>query len=286
MEFKSVIEGLGVGAAPWVAGLFFLWMMAKWAVQTDLIGWPARSRRQRRADLFDSYEKMAALGPVDETVRTRVRQKMSLLLEGEAEMWLPASAENGTEPGLEAEVDVGGEEADVPWREVMEAVGVPAWMVALHRFAGLGAAAFEYSAIAILVWVAFWLPWSMFEAGLWPLGLAFMFIPMALVKSGLLGLAKRFPARLGFIGRGVVAWVERTRWVRSGWAVLSDWMFWQSGPLFVLGMGTAMMLSSGGVLWVFVLAFGVAALWSAKLHIEKVALRRAESGPRLPLDAG
>lgn len=286
MNFKSVIEGLGLGAAPWVVGLLFLlWMVAKWAVQTDLLGWPARRRRQRRADLSDSYEKMAALGPIDESVRTRVRQEMSLLLEGKAGMWLPASAEKWGGSDVEAEVDVAGqEEGDVPWREVMEAVGVPAWMVALHRLAGVGAAVVGYAAAALLVWVAVWLPWSMFEIGAWALGCALTLIPAALVRRGLLSLAKRFPARLGFIDRGVVAWVKRTRRVRSGWAVLSDWMFWQAGPLLVLGMGTAMMLSSGE-LWVFAFAFGVAALWSAKLHIEKFALRRAESGPRLPLDA-
>lgn len=284
VDFKSIIEGVGLGAAPWVVGLFLLWMAAKWAVKTDLLGWPARSRRQKRADLADSYEKMKAFGPISEAVRGRVYREMLLVAEGGPGMWSPSSTAAGMGSDVEAEVgETDGDEDDVPWRELMVDVGVPRWMIALHRIAGLGAAALGIVAVAFMVGFAFWLPWVMFETGVWQLAVVLALIPLALVRSGLLSLAKLFPERFGFIGRASGAWIERTKRVRIAWSAVKAWMSWQAGPIFVLGAGTMLLLSSGE-LWTFAVAFFVAALWAAKSYVEKIAIRRAESDPRFPLD--
>lgn len=67
-----------------------------WVVKTDVLGFVSRRKRQRRADLLDTYEKLAAVGEVTDEERAFVVAELRASGEGLTSRSASVSRENAT----------------------------------------------------------------------------------------------------------------------------------------------------------------------------------------------
>jgi len=94
-----------LSTSPGLALLVVLAGLVTWAIKTDALGFVSRRKRQRRADVFDTYEKLASLGAL--TDEERVSVVAELREAGEGLRGLSREPEpGGDKPEAEPEVQL------------------------------------------------------------------------------------------------------------------------------------------------------------------------------------
>ncbi|MGH1348926.1 MAG: hypothetical protein ACRBN8_45760 [Nannocystales bacterium] len=269
----TLLTELGLPKAPWVLLLLFVGVAAGKVLKPGVFDWNARQRRRRRADLSDSYEKLKALGPVEESVLARLRHEMLLVAEGGPAFW-SGTAGTTEEPEESEAPSTADDDDEHDMHESMAAFGVSDGLIAAHQIIGVVGVAVGWALTAVMIGFAFWVPWMLFDMGIEVLGVALSIIPLLLLKAGLSRLIRRFPKRLSVLAALGKAWDQRTAVIRRAYGSAKQVAVWHSGSILIVGMGIVMAANAGAA-WPLVVALLIAALWSTKVHIEQLTFRRA-----------
>lgn len=228
---------------------------ATWAVKVDALGFVSRRRRQRRADVFDTFEKLEAMGALTDKDRTSLQAELREVGDGLSRPGLPAShnAEDDDEPEVHLP-PVARQTVQVA--DAVLSVFGTAMTVGVFGFFLFGGASLVWIAVnskdlTMGVMGLFIGPWLLLSAA-------------GMLVDPLRAFAARYPHRLGFVVEGLDWWERRAQPAKS----FGESAFLVVAHLGLLGLGVFVSFQvaseSGSMLgWVFAVLIGAVTMAGA-----------------------